>query len=67
MQRMAKTGRFSYDAAVRRHIDGNIWETEEDERLESETPWEAAFEYGEELALEEQAADKASEAEDDWY
>ncbi len=55
MERTA-SARFSYDEALRHHIDKDYdeWDIEEDERLESETAWEAAFEHGEELALEEQ-------------
>lgn len=57
--------RFNFEAALRRHIDeSDTWDIEEDERLESETPWEAAFEYGEELALEEQATVGADD--EDW-
>jgi hypothetical protein len=47
--------RFGFDAALRRHMDReHDWTTYDDERLDSESPWEAAFEYGEELAREEQ-------------
>lgn len=64
MHRMDRE-RFNFDAALRRHIDDtDSWDIEEDDRLESESPWEAAFEYGEALALEEQATMEADD--EDW-
>ena len=46
---------FSYDKAAGRHIitDAEM-EADEDDRLESEQPWEAGYTEGEEWALEEQ-------------
>mgnify|MGYP001607200633 FL=1 len=48
--------RFSYDRAYKRHIQNdNDWDVEEELTDDSQSPWEAAFEYGEGLAREEQA------------
>ena len=55
---------FSYDEAVMRHVEtDDDWDLEE-ERLDSESPWEAAFTQGEELAREEQATLEANWDED---